>query len=147
MQPRSTALDTTTQSFFRIVFLIAAIYDASLGATFFFLYPAIFATLAMPLPNNTSYIHLTAAFVFVQGVSYWYVFRDMLRNVDIVKVGAVYKAVYSLVAVYYWASGELPNAIFAWFAVFDVGFLILFVAFLVLLQPRARLARAQAPSR
>ncbi|MBI2847034.1 MAG: hypothetical protein HYX82_04045, partial [Chloroflexi bacterium] len=126
----ATRLETTGPSvvrFFKAVFLVAAVYDVVLGVVFFFLYKPVFNTLGIELPNNTSYIHLTAGFVFVQGVGYWFVYRNMLRNVDLVKLGIVYKAIYTAVALYYLAIGELLNAIFAWFAVFDVVFLLLFV--------------------
>ena len=31
------------------------------------------------LPNNISYIHLSAGVVFVQGIGYWFVYPNMLR--------------------------------------------------------------------
>lgn len=117
--------------FFKAVFLVAALYDLVLGAVFFFLYRPLFDAFGIDLPNNTSYIHLTAGYVFVQGVGYWFVYRNMMRNVDLVKLGIVYKIIYSGVAVYYLAIGELLNAAFAWFAVFDGVFAVLFVAFLL----------------
>ncbi len=129
--------------FFKAVFLVAALYDVVLGVVFFFLYKPLFDTLDIALPNNTSYIHLTAGFVFVQGVGYWFVYRNMLRNVDLVKLGIVYKAIYSAVAVYYLAIGELLDAIFGWFAVFDVGFLLLFIAFLIQVRPHQRHQQVQ----
>jgi hypothetical protein len=124
-----------TLSFFKTFFLVAALYDVVLGAVFFFFYGPIFDLLNVVAPNNTSYLHLSAGFVFVQGIGYWFVYRNMLRNVDLVKLGVIYKGIYSLVAVYYLAIGELPDAIFAWFAVFDVLFLLGFVRFLMLVGP------------
>ena len=124
-----------TLSFFKTFFLVAALYDVVLGAIFFFFYGPIFDLLNVALPDNTSYLHLTAGFVFVQGIGYWFVYRNMLRNVDLVKLGVTYKGIYSLVAVYYLAIGELPDAVFAWFAVFDVLFLLGFVQFLMLARP------------
>ena len=122
---------------FRALFVVAAWYDAILGAAFFLLYGPIFRMMHVELPNNTSYIHLTAGFIFVQGVGYWLVSRDMLRNTDLVKVGVVYKAIYAGVAFYYLAIGQLLDASFAWFAVFDVLFIVGFVRFLMLARPEA----------
>jgi hypothetical protein len=122
-------------NFYKALFLVAALYDGVLGAVFFFLYSPLFEALGIALPNNTSYIHLTAGFVFVQGVGYWFVYRRMLQNIDLVKLGVIYKGIYSLVAVYYLATGQLLNAIFAWFALGDVLFLVGFVRFLVLTRP------------
>jgi hypothetical protein len=127
-----------TLRFFKTFFLVAALYDLILGAVFFILYGTVYDLLDIALPNNTSYIHLSAGFVFVQGVGYWFVYRNMFRNIDLVRLGVIYKAVYSLVAGYYLAIGQLPDAIFAWFAIFDVLFLIGFVRFLLLARTSER---------
>jgi hypothetical protein len=133
-----------SSGFFASVFLVAALYDLTLGLVFFFGYSQIYDVLNVPVPENTSYIHLSAAFVFVQGVGYWFVYRNMRRNVDIVRLGVIYKGVYSAVAVYYWATGGLPHAVFAWFAIFDVVFLALFVAFLASIRTTEQSTTAKA---
>ncbi len=133
----ATLEETGSMRFFRTFFLVAALYDLILGAVFFVFYGPIFTLFDIALPYNTSYLHLTAGFVFVQGVGYWFVYRNMLRNVVIVKLGVVYKAVYSLVTFYYLLIGQLPDAVFAWFAVFDVLFLMGFVRFLMLVRSTA----------
>ena len=115
--------------------VMAAWYDAILGAAFFLLYGPIFRMLGAELPNNTSYIHLSAGFVFVQGIGYWLVARDMLRNTDLVKVGVIYKVIYSGVVFSYFAIGQLPHVTFAYFAVCDVLFIVGFVRFLMLARP------------
>ena len=126
------------------VFLVAAVYDVVLGLVFFFGYSPIFDALDISVPENTSYIHISAAFVFVQGIGYWLVYRNMYRNVDIVRLGVIYKAVYTAVAVYYWAAGDLPHTVFAWFAVLDAIFLVLFVAFLANIRAAGRTPEARA---
>jgi hypothetical protein len=114
----------------RTFFLVAAIYDLILGAAFFFLYGPFFEALGIALPNNTSYIHLTAAFVFVQGLGYWFVAQDPDGNRGIVKVGAAYKTAFSGLALYYFLIGELLHPIFGLFGVLDALFLIGFILFL-----------------
>jgi hypothetical protein len=120
---------TSQQGFWKPFFLVAALYDGILGAAFFIFYNPLFHALGIALPNNTSYIHITTAYIFVQGLSYWFVYRDPLRNVDIVKVGIVYKIIYVGLAAYYLAIGELLSSVFAWLAVADLIFLVLFVRF------------------
>jgi hypothetical protein len=127
----------------RTFFLVAAVYDLVLGAVFFALYGPIFDWLGIDLPTNISYIHLTAAFVFVQGVGYWLVWRDPYANIGIVLLGIAYKAAYSVLALYYLVIGELIHAVFAWFGAFDFLFLIGFVWFA--LQARSRVAAAPGP--
>jgi len=112
-------------------FLIAALYDGLLGLVFFFLYNTLFPLLEITLPNNTSYIHLTAAFVFVQGVGYWIVFRDPDGNHGIVKLGVIYKSIFAGLAAYYWAIGELLHPIFGLLGILDVLFLVGFILFLM----------------
>lgn len=135
MTTKLEAAGSHTMSRFKALFLVAALYDAILGAAFFFLYRPIYRMLGAELPPNPAYLHLSAGFVFVQGIMYWFVFRDMLRNTDLVKVGIVYKLIYTGVVFYYLAIGQLPHATFAWFAVCDVLFIAGFARFLALARP------------
>ena len=114
----------------RAFFLVAALYDLILGAAFFVLYGPLFDMLGIALPNNISYIHLTAAFVFVQGLGYWFVYQDPPGNRGIVKVGVPYKFAFSALGFYYLAIGELLHPVFLVFSVLDLLFLIGFVLFL-----------------
>jgi hypothetical protein len=114
----------------RTFFLIAALYDLVLGAAFFFLHGPLFEMLGISLPNNISYIHLTAAFVFVQGLGYWFVYQDPGANRPIVKIGVPYKFAFASLGFYYLAIGQLLHPIFLVFSVLDVLFLIGFVMFM-----------------
>jgi hypothetical protein len=114
----------------RTFFLVAAIYDIVLGVAFFVLYEPLFAALGIELPNNTSYIHLTAAFVFTQGLGYWFVYQDPAANLGIVKLGVVYKAIFSGLAFYYFLIGQLLHPVFLILGVTDLLFLVGFWLFL-----------------
>lgn len=116
---------------YRTFFLVAALYDVILGVGFFFLYGPLFEALNIALPNNTSYIHLTAAFVVVQGIGYWFVFQDPDANRGIVKLGVIYKIAFAGLSFYYAAIGELVHQVFLLFGVLDVLFLIGFVMYLM----------------
>jgi hypothetical protein len=115
---------------YRPFFLVAAVYDLILGAGFFLAYGPMFSLLGIELPNNISYIHLTAAFVFVQGLGYWFVYQDPIANRGIAKIGVAYKAAFAALSFYYLAIGELLHPVFAVFGALDVLFLIGFVLFL-----------------
>jgi hypothetical protein len=119
------------RGFFRGLFLVAAVYDLVLGVAFFLLYPWVYGMLDIALPTEPAYLHAAAGFVFVQGIMYLLVYRNMERNVDLVLVGAIYKAVYSGVAFYHWGTNTLPHTVFAVFGFLDLIFLVLFVYFLV----------------
>ncbi len=118
------------EEFFKGVFLVAAIYDLVLGAVFFLLYEPIYAFLNISLPVYSMYLQMSAAFVFAMGVGYYFIYKNMYRNIDLVKLGIVYKVVYGGLASYFYFS-DLANVIFFWFAVIDVAFLILFIQFLM----------------
>ncbi len=130
------AESTMDVSFWKPFFLVAALYDAILGLVFFFFYDPLFHALGIKLPYNTSFIHITTAYIFVQGLSYWFVSRNPVRNVDIVIVGIVYKAIFSGLAFYYLAIGQLLTTFFLIFAVVDIGFLVAFIRFLQLAWPK-----------
>jgi hypothetical protein len=116
----------TNRAFYKGVFAVAAIYDLAIGIVFFLFYKTIFSIFDIQLPQIPVYIHLLAAFVFVQGITYGFVYFN-LENVDIIKIGIVYKIVYMALAFYYWAVGGLPHPLFGLFGVFDLIFAILFV--------------------
>jgi formate/nitrite transporter FocA (FNT family) len=103
------------EKFYRALFLIAAIYDISLGIIFTFFYRIPFKILGIAdkLPESGSYLSLIGAFLFVIGVAYYLIYRgDLLRNRDLVTVGALYKLGYCLIVVYYAVIGDIPHMIF-----------------------------------
>jgi hypothetical protein len=126
----TTSTDRPFAPGWRTFFLVAAIYDLVLGAAFFLLYGPLFEALAIELPNNTSYIHLTAAFVFVQGLGYWIVAGNPAGNRGIVQMGVAYKFAFAALSFYYLAIGELLHATFLVFGILDAAFLIGFWWFL-----------------
>ncbi len=116
-------------SLFRKIFLIAAIYDFILGIAFFFFYEQIFNYFSITIPVYPMYLQMAAAFVIAMGVGYYYIYTNIYRNIDLVKLGVVYKLFYSGLTGYFYFAG-LANVIFFWFAVFDLVFLALFIWFL-----------------
>jgi hypothetical protein len=98
VQMKNQLEQSGSESFYRRMFVVAALYDAMLGVLFFAMHAPIYEFFAIPVPENVTYLRMISAFVFVQGVGYWYVSRAMLRNVDLVKLGAIYKALYILVS-------------------------------------------------
>jgi hypothetical protein len=135
MQTRLEAAGPRTMERYRWFFLVVAAFDGVLGVVFFLFYKPIFDFLDIAEPANSSYVLLTAAFVAVQGLGYYLVSRNMLRNIDLVRVGVVYKIVYTGLSVYYVISGQLLHTIFAWFGAFDALFIVGFIMFLRMARP------------
>jgi hypothetical protein len=119
----------------RWVFAAVGIYDLVLGAGFFLLYRPLFDLLDIELPPSTAYIHLAATLIAVQGVSYLLAARRPVRNVDIIRVGVLYKLTYAGLALYYTVAGGAPHALFLWFGVVDAVTVVAFAAYLRLVRP------------
>ncbi|MFH1400263.1 MAG: hypothetical protein ABIH41_01980 [Nanoarchaeota archaeon] len=120
----------TKDRFFRWLFLIAAIYDFILGILFLLFYKPMYSFFGITLPVYPMYLQMSAAFVMAMGVGYYFVYRNMYRNIDLVKLGVVYKLVYSALTGYFYFAGT-ANITFFYFAIIDATFLAFFVWFLV----------------
>lgn len=117
------------ERFFRGVFLFGGLYDFLLGGFFFFFYIRIYQHFGITLPNHPEYVQAPAAFIVILGIMQFYVFKNMYRNVDMVKIAALSKLAYSGLAFYHQNTTGLPN-IFMVFAWCDLAFLSVFMAFL-----------------
>ena len=116
---------------YRILFLIAALYDFILGFIFFaflrFFFEDIFK---LPFPLYPAFFQAAAAFVFVMGIGFYFVYRNMYRNIDIVKVGICFKIVYTGLAFYHVFFKGMPW-IFSVFGFLDLVFVLFFIFFLL----------------
>jgi len=116
------------ERWYRTLFWIAAIYDLTLGIVFLVFYRPAFSALGIEdaLPQHTSFLSLIAVFLFVIGIAYVFIARgDLVRNRDLIAVGALYKLSYFSVALWYLIGGVYPHIVF--FVVFglaDFAFLI-----------------------
>ena len=116
------------EKYYKILFLIAAFYDIFLGIVFTFFYKLAFKLLGISetLPEFGGYISLIGAFLFVIGVAYYLIYRgDLVKNRDLIMIGALYKLAYCAVAFFYFAIGEIPHILFL--CLFGVVDFIMFV--------------------
>jgi hypothetical protein len=115
---------------YRNLFLIAALYDFILGFCFFVFWRFIFDhILKIPYPNYPAFYQAAAAFIFAMGLGFYFVYLNMYRNIDIVKLGIVFKLFYTGVAFYYVFVENMPW-IFAVFDFLDLIFVVFFILFL-----------------
>ncbi len=154
MQSGLTGATPGTVRRYRLLFLLAALYDGVLGIGFLIAAGPLFAWLGVPAPENPTYGQLLAGLIAVQGLGYFFVWRQLWRNVDIVKLGLAAKLVWIAVAGAGLARGDLPHDGVAWLAIVEACFLIGFLFFLrtasdVRHQARtaARAGRALDPAR
>ncbi len=115
---------------YRNLFLIAALYDFVLGFAFFFFLPFFFEEIYdIAAPIYPAFFQASAAFVFVMGIGFYFVYLNMYRNIDIVKIGITFKSVYTALAFYYVFIENMPW-VFSIFGFIDIVFIVFFVFFL-----------------
>jgi len=118
------------EKYYRILFVIAGVYDLFLGAVFCFFYKWLYENVLLrPLPEPPIYFQVCAAFIAMIGIGYFLVWKNLYRNVDLVKIGAGMKLVYILGALWYSTYATVPLALLI-FGVLDVAFIIVFIEFL-----------------
>ena len=72
---------------------------------------------------GSGYVPLIGAFLFVIGIAYFLIYRgDLVRNVDLIAVGTLYKLAYFSVALWYLIGGVYPHIVF--FVVFGLADLV-----------------------
>jgi hypothetical protein len=126
----STSIDRSVPAAWRWFFLVAAVYDITLGIAFMVAGETILKAIGMELPPYVAYIQLAALFILVQGLSYLLPWRDAWTNEGVVWVGVAYKGSYAALAALYLVMGLLPSVFFIPWAIIDVGFMIGFLWFL-----------------
>jgi len=121
-------MDKKRKGYYKGLFLMAAIYDLVLGIIFTFFHKFAFSFLNIPLPEYHGYISLLGVFLIVLGIAYYFIYRgDLVKNIDLIRVGTFYKFAYAAVAFYYWIFETLPHIIFILFGVIDLVFFVLFI--------------------
>lgn len=118
------------KSYYRWLFIVAALWNWGAAVQFFFWYDPIFALLKMAPINHPSIMQLAMGLVFALGVGYYLVSRDISKNHDIVKVGIIGKLLAFAVFTYHYMLGSLSVAILLC-GVVDLVFGILFLEFLM----------------
>ncbi len=135
-------LDPNTERRFRIVFVLAAIYDIGLGIVFTFFSTPAFELLGMAdeAPEG-GYVPLLGSFTLVLGIAYALIARgDLSRNRDLILVGTLYKLAYSAVATFFLLIDQVPHVAFAVFGAIDVVFLVLMARCVLALRRPTQLA-------
>ncbi|MGA2095509.1 MAG: hypothetical protein ABSH39_04365 [Candidatus Acidiferrum sp.] len=132
-------LSASRAGYYQWLFLGAAFWNmVSAGATLFLLTDAEFrARMRFPgMPDSIS-LQLLAACLFVFGLGYYWVSRDLSRNRDLVKLGVVGKPLVFLVFILHALAKEIP-VLLAAPSVVDLLFGVLFLEFLVRTQSKAQ---------
>lgn len=116
-----------TPKWIKLLFLFAALYDLFFGLLFLLFHGSVYRMLELTLPNHVGYVQFGAALVTIFGIGFWFVYRDPLRNRDIIKMGVLLKLSYSSIVLGHQFLGTVPWIWipFAWIDLaFAVGFLV-----------------------
>ncbi len=118
------------ERYYKVLFIIAGLYDFVLGFGFCFFYKWLHAhVLLRQLPDPPIYFQVCAAFIGMIGIGYFLVWKNLYRNVDLVKIGTGMKIIYILGAILFSTYAVVPLALVV-FGILDVVFIIAFVEFL-----------------
>ena len=79
------------KTYYKWLFIIGALWNWGASVQFFFWYDPIFALLNMKAINYPGVMQLAMSLVFVFGIGYYWVSKDIFMNHDIVKLGIIGK--------------------------------------------------------
>jgi hypothetical protein len=116
--------------YYKRLFFIGAIWNWGAGLLFFFWSDPIYSFFNMKTINYPGVMQLAMALVFVFGIGYYWVSKDISMNHDIVKLGIIAKTIVFLVFSYHTLIGNMPPQL-GLSGVVDLIFAILFLEFLM----------------
>jgi hypothetical protein len=135
----SAAHATPRALYYRWLFITAAIWNLlSASAVLFLLTDASFrGEMGFPGPADLISLQLLAACLFVFGLGYYWVSRDLSRNRDLVKLGVIGKPLVFLIFFGHALVKEIPVLLVAPSAI-DLLFGVLFLEFLLRTRGKAQ---------
>lgn len=120
----------------RLLYAIAALYDAALGLLFLFIPSYPFATFDVTPPNHMGYVQFPAALLLIFGFMFAMIAKAPRENRQLIIYGVLLKLSYSGLTFWYWLTTDVPSF---WkpFAVIDFMMLVLFVWTYAALAPKS----------
>jgi hypothetical protein len=139
MSEAGAATEAARARFYRLLFLSAAAWNVLSAAAVLFLLTSSRVRSEMGYPGqvDTISLQLLATCLFVFGVGYYWVSRDLTRNRDLVKLGVIGKPFVFLVFLGHALTKEIPASLVAP-SVVDLLFGMLFLEFLVRTRGKAQ---------
>ena len=108
------------------LFVIAALYDAVLGAVFLLAPAQVFRTTDVTPPNHWAYVQFPAALLLIFGWMFFAIARKPVENKGLIVYGILLKVAYCSITFWYWSADGIPGM---WkpFAAIDLVMAVLFV--------------------
>jgi len=117
------------EDYYKKMFFIGALWNWSVSLSFALGYKILFPLFGMNLPNYLVFFMMFLGLVFVYGIGYFWVSRDINKNHDIVRMGIIGKLIVFVALLWAWLAGEVP-VILVGAGIIDLIFTILFIKFL-----------------
>ena len=117
------------ETYYKKMFFIGALWNWSVSLSFALGYKILFPLFGMELPNYLVFFMMFLGLVFVYGIGYFWVSRDINKNHDIVRMGIIGKLIVFVALLWAWVDGEVP-VILVGAGIVDLIFTILFIKFL-----------------
>ena len=117
------------EDYYNKMFFIGALWNWSVSLSFALGYKLLFPLFGMDLPNYLVFFMMFLGLVFVYGIGYFWVSRDINKNHDIVRMGIIGKLIVFVALLWAWVDGEVP-VILVGAGIVDLIFTILFIKFL-----------------
>ena len=114
---------------FRRIFLVGALWNLFGAGLFFIFWRQAFAFFQLEPPNYLAFFQSWLALAFVFGIGYYYVFRDLYANLNIVRLGIYGKMGFAVIFIYHVAVGDF-HPVFLSGAIIDLVFAGLYALFL-----------------
>jgi hypothetical protein len=131
---------------YRTVFIVAAVYDAIIGAAFLVAWQRVFELFGVTPPNHGGYVQFPAALLMIFAAMFSRIARDPRAGRSLIRYGIALKVAYSALIFGYQFTTGVP-AMWVPFAWLDVGFaFVFFLVWRALGTPR-RAGVAVAPDR
>lgn len=139
MSEVGAATDAVRARFYRLLFLAAAAWNvlSALAVLFLLTSLKIRNDIGYPGQVDTISLQLLATGLFVFGVGYYWVSRDLARNRDLVKLGVIGKPLVFLIFLGHALTREIPPSLVGP-SVVDLLFGMLFLEFLVRTRGKAQ---------
>jgi hypothetical protein len=121
----------SNESYFKKLFFIGALWNFGAAVLFYFFHRPVFSFLGMQPVGDSLFVQLFSAAVFLFGVGYYWVSKDLKRNHGILKLGIAGKILVFAIMTYHFTFHGCLHWLIASAGVVDVIFAVLFIQFLI----------------
>jgi hypothetical protein len=110
----------------KALFLIAALYDGTLGTAFLLVPGQVFRMANVTPPNHWAYVQFPAALLLIFAWMFIAIARMPVQNKGLIVYGILLKVAYCTIAFWYWFTEGIPTM---WkpFAPIDLVMMVLFL--------------------